>query len=177
MSSCPLPPFLLNAFHTLRRLSFVCLFACFDMFACLCFVCDIFKRNSCPLPRFLPNAFHCLVLAHCDKFLPFASFVCLFANINMNELFSRNLKPNQMKVLPKRMLQQLQQNHDLLCRKMHPGLCGNLWIPMLCFYQRCLFVCCYWFCNTHGNSLAIFFANCLLNPWRPIVYSVLFQLE
>ena len=84
MSSCPLPPFLLNAFHTLRQLSFVCLFACFDMFACLFLVCDIFKRNSCPLPRFLPYAFHCLVLAHCDKFLPFASFVCLFAKINLN---------------------------------------------------------------------------------------------
>ena len=145
MSSCPLPPFLLNAFHTLRQLSFVCLFACFDMFACLFLVCDIFKRNSCPLPRFLPYAFHCLVLAHCDNFLPIASFVCLFAKINLNYLFARNLKPNQMKVLPKRMLQQLQQNHDLPCGKMHPGLCDNLCFVLLLFV--CLFSL--FVCTTH----------------------------
>ena len=67
---------------------------CDYVFVCFRFVTFKLKRScmriaqqdptmsSCPLPRFLPNAFHCLVLAHCDNFLPIASFVCLFAKIN-----------------------------------------------------------------------------------------------
>ena len=137
---------------------FVSLFVClpfnisisFSVCVCLFSVCDIWWKlqlhaqdpmSSCPSSP--PNAFHCLAPSTLSSTKSFKS--------TLKQVFSRNFKLKrmfQMKVLPSRMLisgccSDAVDGIMTCSGKMHPGLSGNLWIPMLYFLSLFvgLFVC------------------------------------